>query len=83
VEYEENLKYFLEFGVQPGDGCDYLLVVQTVGAGMCIDACIGWWPPACLCCKLRVHPCMGLMCACIRLLCVYTRVPGRQPTHNE
>ena len=31
VEYEENLKYFLEFGVQPGDGCDYLLVVQTVG----------------------------------------------------
>ena len=32
VEYEENLKYFLEFGVQPGDDCDYLLVVQEVGA---------------------------------------------------
>ncbi|KAI3431515.1 hypothetical protein D9Q98_004565 [Chlorella vulgaris] len=28
VEYEENLLYFLEFGVQPGDGCDYLIVVQ-------------------------------------------------------
>lgn len=28
VEYEDNLKYFLEFGVRPGDGCDYLVVVQ-------------------------------------------------------
>lgn len=30
-EYEDNLKYFLEKGVRPDDGCDYLLVVQEVG----------------------------------------------------
>lgn len=34
VEYEENLLYFLEFGVQPGDGCDYLIVVQEVRGGV-------------------------------------------------
>lgn len=29
VEYADNLRYFLEFGVQPGDACDYLVVVQS------------------------------------------------------
>lgn len=32
-EYQDNLHFFLEFGVRPGDGCDYLLVVQEVGRG--------------------------------------------------
>lgn len=27
-EYEGNLRFFLETGVAPDDGCDYLLVVQ-------------------------------------------------------
>ena len=50
-EYEDNLKYFLEFGVRPGDGCDYLVVVQEVGgcwaalvgAGGCWRAVGGCW----------------------------------------
>lgn len=29
VEYSDNLRYLLEFGVAPTDGCDYLVVVQT------------------------------------------------------
>lgn len=29
VEYADNLRYFLEFGVQTGDACDYLVVVQS------------------------------------------------------
>lgn len=33
-EYEDNLKYFVEKGVRPDDGCDYLVVVQEVGAGV-------------------------------------------------
>jgi hypothetical protein len=30
AEYQHNLRFFLEFGVQPNDGCDYLVVVQQV-----------------------------------------------------
>lgn len=39
VEYEDNLRYFLQMGVRPGDGCDYLLVVQEVRPGLwCWDS---------------------------------------------
>ena len=30
-EYLPNLMFFLRHGVQPGDGCDYVIVIQTGG----------------------------------------------------
>ena len=49
MEYEDNLRFFLEFGVAPGDGCDYLLVVQQVLGGWDCGAEDGWEGWAALC----------------------------------
>lgn len=30
-EYENNLRFFLRHGVEAGDGCDYVVIIQTGG----------------------------------------------------
>lgn len=32
TEYEANLRFFLKYGVQQDDGCDYLIILQQGGA---------------------------------------------------
>lgn len=33
VEYANNLRFFLQFGVAADDGCDYIVIIQT-GEGL-------------------------------------------------
>jgi hypothetical protein len=30
LEYERNLRYFVQHGMWEGDGCDYVIIVQQV-----------------------------------------------------
>ncbi len=31
AEYLNNLRFFVKHGMRPGDGCDYIIVVQQAG----------------------------------------------------
>lgn len=32
LEYERNLRYFVQHGMWEGDGCEYVIIVQQVGS---------------------------------------------------
>ena len=33
TEYENNMRFFLRWGVAADDGCDYVIIIQTMGEG--------------------------------------------------
>ena len=33
IEYASNLRFFMRFGIEEGDGCDYIFIIQT-GEGL-------------------------------------------------
>ena len=38
TEYENNMRFFLRWGVAADDGCDYVIIIQTMGEGMKVHA---------------------------------------------
>jgi len=38
TEYENNMRFFLRWGVAADDGCDYVIIIQTMGEGSKVRA---------------------------------------------
>ncbi len=40
TEYENNMRFFLRWGVAADDGCDYVIIIQTMGEGSKVGASV-------------------------------------------
>ena len=55
TEYENNMRFFLRWGVSEGDGCDYIFIIQT-GEGLKVSGSKSTMPSTLSCQRSTLPP---------------------------